>query len=215
MSKNRRKSKTPKGQKQPINPSISIVLPDSLSAKEMQHIIAQAIVEAEEIKEQNGQAKKEKALKQWRSDIGYKEYDDKCRLWRGVKTFFNRLKCFAKVCFLPQKKIQGDRASFSLMQMFLHIFFILVKWLLVLATISSAGVGIYSLCTSPVLSTDWIVSLYSTVIAIPLFLLSSLFRMASIEVEKIEDRNYLFGLFASVASIVSIVIAIIATVKGG
>jgi hypothetical protein len=42
-----------------------------------------------------------------------------------------------------------------------------------------------------------------------------MFRMASIEIEKIEDRNYLFGLFASVASIVSIVIAIIAVVKGG
>lgn len=182
--------------------------------EQMQHLIAHAIVEADEIKEHNRQAKKEEALKQWRIDIGYKEYHDKCKLWRGIKTFFNRLKCFCKVCVLPKTKIQGDRASFSLMQLFLQSFFVLAKWLLVLVTIASAGVGIYILCTSPVLSPDWVASIYNIVAAIPLFLLSRLFRMASIEVEKIEDRNYLFGLFASVASIVSIVIAIIAIIKG-
>ena len=44
-------------------------------------------------------------------------------------------------------------------------------------------------------------------------LFSRMFRMASIEVDKIEDRSLLFGIFASVASIVSIVIAIVAIVK--
>lgn len=47
---------------------------------------------------------------------------------------------------------------------------------------------------------------------VPLFLFSRMFRMASIEVNKIEDRNLLFGIFASVTSIVSIVIAVIAFV---
>ncbi len=46
------------------------------------------------------------------------------------------------------------------------------------------------------------------------FIFSRLFRMAGIEVEKIEDRNYLIGIFASVTSLISIVIAIIAVVKG-
>ena len=40
-----------------------------------------------------------------------------------------------------------------------------------------------------------------------------MFRMASIEVDKIEDRSLLFGIFAFVASIVSIVIAVVAIVK--
>lgn len=205
-----RKKKNPPQSTTPIN----VALPSGMSAEEMQHILARAIVEADELKELNKQAKKEEALKQWREDIGYKEYDDKCKLWRGIKTFFNRLKCFCKVCVLPKKKIQGDRASFSLMQLFLQSFFVLAKWLLVLVTIASAGVGIYTLCTSPVSSSDLVASFYFIVAAIPLFLLSRLFRMASIEVEKIEDRNYLFGFFASVASIVSIVIAIIAIAKG-
>jgi hypothetical protein len=39
--------------------------------------------------------------------------------------------------------------------------------------------------------------------------------MASIEIQKIEDRNYLFGIFASLASIVSIIIAIVSIAKGG
>lgn len=213
MSKGQRKKNKQTQQNKPEQ-KVNVSLPANISAEEMQHILARAIVEADELKEQNKQAKKEEALKQWREDIGYKEYDDKCKLWRGIKTFFNRLKCFCKVCVLPKTKIQGDRASFSLMQLFLQSFFVLVKWLLVFVTIASAGVGIYTLCTSPVLSPDWVASIYNIVAAIPLFLLSRLFRMASIEVEKIEDRNYLFGLFASVASIVSIVIAIIAIIKG-
>lgn len=213
MSKGRNKRNKQTQQNKP-EPKVNVSLPTNISAEEMQHIIARAMVEADEIKEQNKQAKKEAALKQWRSDIGYKEYDDKCKLWRGTKTFFNRLKCFCKVCVLPKKKIQGDRASFSLMQLFLQTFFALAKWLLVLVTIASAGVGIYTFCTSTVISPDWVASLYFIAAAIPLFLLSRLFRMASIEVEKIEDRNYLFGLFASVASIVSIIIAIIAIAKG-
>ncbi len=213
MSKGRNKKNKQTQQNKP-EPKVNVSLPTNISAEEMQHIIARAMVEADEIKEQNKQAKKEVALKQWRSDIGYKEYDDKCKLLRGTKTFLNRLKCFAKVCFIPKKKIQGDRASFSLMQMFLQAFFVLTKWLLVLAAIVSVIAGIVGLCTSPILSAAWAMGIYLVFVAIPLFLISRMFRMASIEVEKIEDRNYLFGLFASVASIVSIIIAIIAVVKG-
>lgn len=211
MSKGRNKKKNQAN----LSPQQVVVTPPAgMSSDEMQHVIAMAIVEAEEIKERKKQEQKEAERKEWRETIRYKEYDDKCKLWRGIKTFFNRLKCFCKVCVLPKKKIQGDRASFSLMLLFLQSFFVLAKWLLVFVTIASAGVGIYTLCTSPVLSPDWVASIYNIVAAIPLFLLSRLFRMASIEVEKIEDRNYLFGLFASVASIVSIVIAIIAIIKG-
>jgi hypothetical protein len=121
----------------------------------MQHVIAKALVEAEELKEQKKTEQREKEHAEWRKDIGYKEYDDKCKLWRGIKIFFNRLKCFCKVCVLPKKKIQGDRASFSLMQLFLQSFFVLAKCLLVLVTIASAGVGIYTLFTFPVSPSAW------------------------------------------------------------
>lgn len=45
-------------------------------------------------------------------------------------------------------------------------------------------------------------------------LLSCIFRIVRLEVDKIKDHNYLFGLFASITSLVSIIIAVIAVVKG-
>ena len=46
------------------------------------------------------------------------------------------------------------------------------------------------------------------------FVFSRLFRMAGIEIDNLDDRNYLFGLFASITSLISIIIAVIAIVKG-
>ena len=59
----------------------------------------------------------------------------------------------------------------------------------------------------------WYIDVVIIVWAFPIFLLSRIFRMASYEIDRIKDYNYLFGLFATVTSIISIVIAIIAIVK--
>jgi len=45
------------------------------------------------------------------------------------------------------------------------------------------------------------------------FLLSRFCRLASVEADKPEDRNYLFSLFAAIASIVTVAGAAIAIVK--
>lgn len=211
-----RKDKKNSKQSQPnkTESKVNVFLPANISTEEMQHILARAIVEAEAIKEQQKQAKKEEALKQWKSSIGYKEYDNKCKLWRSVKTFFNRIKCILNVCFIRREKIQSDRASFALIQTILKLFFDLANWILAIATTASVIFGIYKLCTTALLSPNWIFSICCIIVAIPLFILSRLFHMVSIEVEKIEDRNYLFGLFASIASIVSIIIAVVAIIKG-
>jgi hypothetical protein len=58
MAKERKK----KNPQQPPTP-INVAIPSGMSAEEMQHVIAMAIVEAEEIKEQNRQAQKEEELK--------------------------------------------------------------------------------------------------------------------------------------------------------
>ena len=101
------------------------------------------------------------------------------------------------------------------MKLFLCAFFGFAKRILGLASLLFVVYGIALFFASETMPALWISNVGLIVLGITVFFLSRMFRMASIEIEKIEDRNYLFGLFASVASIVSIVIAIIAVVKGG
>lgn len=205
---NKKPKKQNKGGAKPVPPV-------ALSSEEMQHLIACAIVEADEIKEDTRRKQQETELQEWRAAIGYKEFNSKCRLWRKLRIFFNRLWCILKICFIRPDKIKGDRSSFSLMKFFLQLFFELAKWILLVTSIVFVVHGIYMFFSQEITAPIVMSNIMVIFMGVSVFLLSRLFRMASIEVEKIEDRNYLFGLFASVTSIVSIVIAIIAAVKGG
>ena len=189
--------------------------PITLSGEDLQHLIAHAIIEADEIKEEALRKQQDAELLEWRVATGYKEFSDKSKFLRSVKTFFNRFWCFIKLCFVPSKAIKGDRASFALMKLFLCAFFGFAKWILGLSSLMFILYGIILFFAPETMPVLWISNIGLIVLGITVFFLSRMFRMASIEIEKIEDRNYLFGLFASVASIVSIVIAIIAVVKGG
>lgn len=209
MAKNKKKSK-----KQNKTEAKVVSAPTSTD-EQLQHLIARAIVEADEIKEQERRKQQDAELLEWRAATGYKEFDDKSKLLRGVKSFFNRFGCFIKLCFVPSKAIKGDRASFALMKLFLRIFFDFAKWILGLASLLFVVYGIALFFAPETLPVLWFSNVGLIILGITTFFLSRMFRMASIEIEKIEDRNYLFGLFASVASIVSIVIAIVAVVKGG
>lgn len=72
----------------------NISLPENINAKEMQHVIAHAILEAEEIKNQKEKKQHEAALAEWRKIIGYKEHKN------GIKRFFNDIKISFKILFL-------------------------------------------------------------------------------------------------------------------
>lgn len=189
--------------------------PITLSGEDLQHLIAHAIAEADEIKEAAHRKQQEADLQEWRMAIGYKEFDDPNRVIRKIKLFFNQLWCIAKICFVPAKAVKGDRASFALMKLFLCMFFGVAECILALASLLLAiyGVALFFLPNAvPLLGLS---NAAFICIGVSLFLISRMFRIAGIEVGKIEDRNYLFGLFASVTSVASIVIAIIALVKGG
>ena len=178
-------------------------------------MIACAIVEADEMKEAVRCKQQEADLQEWRTAIGYKEFVDANRVIRGIKSFFNQLWCIMKICFVPSKAVKGDRASFALMKLFLCLFFGVAECILTLASLLLViyGFVLFFLPNAAPLLGLSNAALIS--IGMSVFLISRLFRIAGIEVSKIEDRNYLFGLFASVTSIASIVIAIIAIVEGG
>lgn len=204
-----RKKKNPPQSTTPIN----VALPSGMNVDEMQHIIAKALVEAEELKEQKKTEKREKEHAEWRKDIGYKDYSDKTPFKKSILTFFNRLFCFFKVLFIPAKKVKGDMASFGLLQMSVSVCFSIANCIFSFAFILLffGGIASFFIPMDPPL--PWLTSVWSIFIGLGCFMFSRMFRMASIEIQKIEDRNYLFGIFASLSSIVSIIIAIISIAK--
>lgn len=209
MAKDRKKpQKQNKAKSKPVSPSTP-------TGEEMQHLIARAIVEADEIKEEVRRKQQETDLQEWRAAIGFKEYNCKNKFLRKILTFFNQLWCIIRICFVPAKAVKGDRASFTLMKLFLSLFLGLAECVLTLLALAFVCYGFLVFLLPNVVPTLGIDNIALIPVGVSVFLISRLFRMAGIEVGKLEDRNYLFGLFASVTAIVSIVIAIIAVIKGG
>lgn len=201
-------AKKNKNSKNASNNNVNIVLPDSLSAKEMQQIITNALLAVEDTKEQRAKEQKEQDRKNFREAMGYKDYPHEKGLKRSFLVFCNRVKMLFKLFYAPKHLIKGDDVTFGLLKIFIEIFFWVAKWAATLFTIFAiAYIPLqYIVETIPVLPI--MSNLLLGGFAFSSFLLSRMFRMASIEVDKIEDRSLLFGIFASVASIVSIVITI-------
>lgn len=208
MSNKSQKNQKKKSVSNNIRP-INIIPPENMTSDELQHIIANAILEAEYIKEQRTIEQKEKEKAEWREKIGVENCKGK------FKNILNGIKVIFKIFFMPKKYIKGDRASIGLLKFFLSLFFDIVSVVLLL-------LGLYLIfiihfqhffinTTKLTIFSNIISILYGFLILI----LSRMFRMASIEIEQIEDRNYIFGVFASVTSMISIIIAVIALLKGG
>ena len=208
----RTKNKTP--QTNQPEQGVTVAPLSGMSAEEMQHIIAKAMVEAGELKEQKKNEQRVKEQIEWCNDIGLKDYSDEKPFKRNILTFFNYMGCFLKVLFLPAKKVKGDNASFGLLQLCVSACFSFANFVSLLAFILLFFGGIASLFIPSAPPISWITSVGRILFGIVCFMFSRMFRMASIEIQKIEDRNYLFGIFASLASIVSIIIAIISIAKG-
>lgn len=211
MSKNRRKAS--KEHKQSASTPVNIVLPDSMSAEEMQQIITNALLAVEDAKEQKAKEQKEQDRKIFREAMGYKDYPHEKGLKRSFLVFCNRVKMLFKLFFAPKHLIKGDDATFGLLKMSIEIFFWVAKWAATLFTVCAIAYIPLQYIVEAILVLPIMSNVLLGCFALSSFLLSRMFRMASIEVDKIEDRSLLFGIFASVASIVSIVIAIVAILK--
>ena len=198
------------------NPSqfVNISLPENMSAEEMQHLIAFAIVEAEEIKERKRkELEKQKSL-EWQKSLGYQDFSRiKHKLWRNIRVIFNRIRMVLTLLSIRKKKLSGDRASVAFLQEVLTVFFGILQALSFVFSIAF----IFAVF-DPEFFTIKSLGIFEIIgfvfFALVCFLLSCIFRIIRLEVNKINDRNYLFGLFASVTSLASIIIAIIAIVKG-
>ena len=179
-----------------------------MSADELQHMIANAIMEAEDMKAKREADKKAEELAEWHKAIGY----DKSKA--GVAKVWNGFSSTVKAMFVAKKYIKGDRASTALIQLLLKSCFQVLRWICSFIMFLFIVAIPLSFTSSLIPRLNWFQIVFFLLMTICMFVSSRLFRIASIEAEKMEDRNNLYGLFASIASIISIVIAVIAIVKG-
>lgn len=207
MSK-RKKSQKQNSEARQSAPAHINAVSGQMSADELQHMIANAIMEAEDMKAKREADKKAEELAEWHKVIGY----DKSKT--GIAKVWNEFSSAIKAMFVPKKYIKGDRTSTALIQLLLKSCFQVLRgicsilMLLLIATIA------LSFTSSLIPRLNWSQIVFFLLMTICMFVSSRLFRIASIEAEKMEDRNNLYSLFASIASIISIVIAVIAIVKG-
>ncbi len=179
-----------------------------MSADELQHIIANAIMEAEDMKAKREADKKEAELAEWRKAIGY----DKSKT--GIAKVWNGFSSTVKAMFVPKKYIKGDRTSTALIQLLLKSCFQVLRCICSFLAFALIAYIPLSFVLSNIENLNWLQILSCALTSIVLFLASRIFRIASIEAEKMEDRNNLYSFFASITSIISIVIAVISIVKG-
>ena len=211
MSKKNSKSKNSQDKAQPTIPSV--IFPAEMSQEEMQHIIANAIIEAQKTKEDAKQKQKEANIRELQEAIGLKEYNDKNRLQRIIKIAINRIKCFFKICFLSRKNIKGDRVTFSIMSVLLTLIFALVALVLYCAAPLFLICGIIALIHgqgAPLWGIEWYIFIPFSFAA---FLFASIFRISSIEIEKVEDRDYIQSLLNIVLTIIAAVFAYLSLIK--
>ena len=111
QNSNSRKKRRDHVKAQPTVPPVAF--PASMSQAEMQHIIANAIIEAKKADEDAKQKQKESNIRELQEAIGFKKYNDKNRLLRIIKIAINEFKCIFKICVLPRKNL-SLRIFFSL-----------------------------------------------------------------------------------------------------
>ena len=211
MSKKNSKRKNSQDKVQPTIPSV--IFPAEMSQEEMQHIIANAIIEAQKTKEDARQKQKEANIRELQEAIGLKEYNDKNRLLRIMKIAINRIKCIFKICFLSRKNIKGDRVTFGILSMLLTLIFALVSLMLYVVTFIFFVCGIIALIRgqgAPLWGIEWYAFIPFSFAA---FIFASIFRISSIEIEKVEDRDYIQSLLNIVLAIIAAVFAYLSLIK--
>lgn len=188
--------------------SVNLLFPETMSAEDMQHVIARAILEAEEIKTQNDQAQRQKEHEEFMKTLGRKTYDG------IIKNGLNDIKVLWNLIFIKKENIKGYRASVALLKSVNSTFFGLLKWIFLVSSIVSFVFlpFYYFAYKEPLLPWSWYpLFIFFSIIELILF---GLFRILETETIKMNDRHFLLDMFTSIISCVSMVIAIVAIVKG-
>ena len=170
-------------------------------------VLAREIVKAHEEYEHYRQTEKEKEEKrqqeEWLKTLNQKEYfPNEKWIWRKCHQIRNDFFLFKNLLFIKAKDVKDMRATFGLMRLAVIGIFALCKWVLYLCA-ASMIYGIWN---------NSIEIALGCMIAIVLWVFARIFRIASFEIEKIEDGNLIIAIFSGVLSFVAVIIAIVAII---
>lgn len=171
--------------------------------------LAQAIVKAKQIEEENAAKKKTADLEEWKKILGVNKHEDKKGIKKKIYVFCNNVKVFFNLIFFSKKKKVRVSMTGAFMQGITAAFFHLIKvmlWILSLAFISVCiyhGNMVFGLLNY----------VYYIGFAIIAFMLASIFRLMAIETEQITDRERVLGIFTAVMSVIPMIEIIVSFFK--
>ena len=172
--------------------------------------IAEAIVKANNIQAENDLHNRAKELDEWRKSIGIKTYDDKKGIIKIFSLFANRIRVILGLIFFSKKKKIKVSATGAFIKSFTALFFHAIK--IILWIISAIFIGI--IFHHPNISFTAIHIICCICFATTYIILASIFRIMAIEVEQLNDRERLLGIFTAVMSVIPIVETIVSFFKG-
>lgn len=169
--------------------------------------LAEAIVLAQKkVKELEEQEEENKELSgnKWSAVRGYKQ----CTSSNGFKKIIyhirNAIVIIFNILFLTPKLTSND-ANDALIRFIYKTFMKLIKWGFYGLSIFLFGFAIYSIVNKqiPFVILGFLYSYGS-------YLFGRMFQFAIVEIEYIEDKNYVVSLFSSLASFIAMILALIA-----
>ena len=171
--------------------------------------LAESIVKAKQIEEENSAKKKTEELASWRKSIGIKNHEDK----KGIKKNFfvccNRIKVFFKLLFFSRKEKLHSSMTGAFMQSLTAAFFSAIKWILWILSIAFIGVSI----SHGNMLFGLLDYVYYIGFALIAFMLGGIFRLMAIETEQITDRERVLGIFTAVMSVIPMIEIIVSFFK--
>lgn len=201
---------------------------NGIKPDELKRIFIEALLESEEIKKKNEQERlekiqqqKEKEYNDYIKKLGYIDHSTKKQPCRFIFEFGNGVKQLMKMSFRSEEEIEEVVAISSLLKLPLILLFSGLMALLFFADICIILYLIAQFFLSDIRLFSGIYNIYYLCflpLIISIFIVACFFRMASIEIEKTDDNNFVFGVFtalATVASIIAAVVSIITLAKGG
>lgn len=213
MSKKKTKAKQ-QGATQKQNSNDTIL---QITAEELQNIIANALLQAEEKRKQIEKDKQEQERQKWREEIGYKDYSKSKSKFAGFLGALNEIKCGIKLLFIPSKKIKDYKTISASLNLGLSEHYELAMILSFLSAIGIVVAGGISLILYPL---PWYFYFLLLALSLCFVYLGLKNRIAYHEVTYIKDDNLILNILAShnskismMISVISIVIAIIAILK--
>lgn len=171
--------------------------------------LAQAIVKAKQIEEENAAKKKAADLEEWKRSLGVNNHEDKRGIKKKIFVFFNNIKVFLNLIFFSKKKKVRVSMTGAVMQGITAMFFHMIKIMLWILSLAFISVCIYhgNMAFGPLNYA------YYIGFAIIAFMLASIFRLMAIETIQITDRERVLGIFTAVMSVIPMIEIIVSFFK--